>query len=72
MTATYLQPEFPTSERSPVSGALTAAVIEPFLVTAVSVFWLLVLPFAALFSAAIALIDKAEALRTRELYVAWS
>jgi hypothetical protein len=72
MTATYLQPAFTTLGSSSAFAALKATVIEPFLVIAVSAFWLIVLPFAALFSAAIAISDKVESLKTREVRVAWS
>lgn len=72
MTATYLQPAFTTPGTSAAFAALKATLIEPFLVIAVSVFWLVVLPFAALFSATIAITDKVQDMKTRELRVAWS
>ncbi len=62
MTATYLQPAFTTSgNSSPFAfAAMKAAIVEPFLVLAVSVFWLMLLPFAAFFSAAVALAEKSR------------
>jgi len=67
--ATHVQPAFNTSETSPVFAALRATVIEPFLVIVVSLFWLVALPFAALFSAAMAMVGKFELLKTREVRV---
>ena len=70
MIATHLHRAFNAPRNSSVFPALQAALIEPFLVMMVSAFWLIVLPFAAIFSAAIAITDKVQVLKTREVQVA--
>ena len=73
MTTTYPQSAFAApTESSPALAILKTILIEPFLLMAVSVFWLVVLPFATLFSAAVALYDKINTLKTREVRVVWS
>ena len=50
---------------------MKAMFIEPFLVAASSLLWIIVLPFAALVCSGIAISDRVEALKAREAGASW-
>jgi len=71
MTATCLHPAS-TTPSSFGAKELQAIIVEPFLIVAVSLFWMVVLPIAGLFCSGVAISEKINALKRREVRIAWS